>query len=139
MLNDLAMNKLFEKFFKKLLMKERKRKEGRKTKGRVKEFASITFLSFLLFPFPLCKRNILLLNLYYKIGSPENSFNVACYGISLLLHEWRGDISTCNSITFKIISTFTTVWMHAMTEWYIFLVAIRINIEKVFISKNKYK
>lgn len=29
----------------------------------------------------LCWRNILLLNLYCKVGSPENSFvNVACYG-----------------------------------------------------------
>ena len=33
------------------------------------------------FIFFLCRRNILLLNLYWKVGSPENSFfNVACYG-----------------------------------------------------------
>lgn len=62
-LKDFAINTLFEKFLKKLLV-GRKRKEGKEEAGRygekedkarIKEFASITFLSFLLFP--LCSRN----------------------------------------------------------------------------------
>ena len=46
--------------------------------------------------------------------------------ILLLLKERGRDIFIYNSITVKIIA-----WMHAMTEWYVFLLVLRISTEKV--------
>jgi hypothetical protein len=44
-----------------------------------------------------CRRNILLLNLSCKAGSPENSLiTVACYGYTPTPQERRADMSTCS-------------------------------------------